>query len=206
MRDFSALGDLPCELLLNGIPIPSVRIRQSRDSEGSFDVLVNEPVLGVYALHSGFEIQVHEPDNAGWRRVCLADLKGVLESRYLLPGDDLPKASEIAECRLFGRVDDIQIPHWERGRFSLRGPEEACVRYVQRIFYRVGIPHLVAGTTFVVPSAPTARIPLQRAGFRKSRISASALVEPRTQVSIQLIERDPADNGPKGDVDEERNS
>lgn len=197
MRDFSALGNLPCELLLNGVSIRSVRIRENSDSEGNFDVLVNEPVLGVYSLHSGFDIQVHEAEDAGWRRVSLAELKGILKSKYLLPGDDLPKASDIAECRLFARVDDIQIPCWERSRLTIRGPEEACVRYVQRIFYRVGIPHLVAGTTFLVPSAPTARIPLQRAGFRKSAISRSALLEPRTRVSIQLVERDPAGNEPK---------
>lgn len=194
MRDFSALGNLPCELLLNGVSIRSVRIRQNSDSEGNFDVLVDEPVLGVYSLHSGFDIQVHEAEDASWRRVPLAELKRILKSKYLSPADDLPKASEVAECRLFARVDDIQIPCWEHSRLSIRGREEACVRYVQRIFYRVCIPHLVAGTTFTVPSAPTARISLKRAGFRQSEISRSALVEPRTQVSIQLIERDPADH------------
>jgi len=168
----------------------SVRFRQNTESAADLEVLVNEPVLGEYSLHSGFEIQLHEPD-AGWRQVSLEELKGILKRRYLLPADDLPKASDIAECRLFARVDDIQIPCWERSRLGIRGREEACVRYVQRIFYRVGIPHLVSGTTFLVPSAPTARIPLQRAGFRKSAISRSALMEPRTNVTIQLIERDP---------------
>ena len=168
----------------------SVRIRQNVESPGDFDVLVDEPVLGVYSLHSGFEIQVLEPDT-GWRQASLEELKEILKCRYLLPADDFPKASEIAECRLFARVDDIQIPCWEPSRLAIRGREEACVRYVQRVFYRVGIPHLVSGTTFLVPSAPTARIPLQRAGFRKSAISPSALVEPRTSVTIQLVERDP---------------
>ena len=136
----------------------------------------------------GVSVQGHTP---GWRQVSVEELKRILKSRYLLPADDLPKASDIAECRLFARVDDIQIPCWERSRLAIRGPEEACVRYVQRIFYRVAIPHLVSGTTFLVPSALTARIPLQRAGFRKSAISRSALVEPRTNVTIQLVERDP---------------
>ena len=191
MRDFSSVGDLPCELLLNGLPMRSVRIRQNSDSEGNFDVLVNEPVLGGYSLHSGFDIQVPETEDAGWRRVSLAELKGILKSRYLLLADDLPKASEIAECRLFARVDDIEIPDWGCGRVSIRGRKEACVRFVERVFYRTGIPHLVAGTTFLVPSAPTARIPLKRAGFRQSHISPSALVEPKTGCSIQLVERDP---------------
>ena len=190
MSDPFALDEFSCELRVNGVSIPTVRIRQGAESAGDLDVVVTDPVVGCFALHSGFEIDVPEPDS-GWRRVSLDELKGIFRSRYLLPADDLPKASDIAESRLFARVDDIQIPCWERSRLAIRGREEACVRYVQRIFYRVGIPHLVSGATFVVASVPTARIPLQRAGFRKSAISPSALVEPRTQVTIQLVERDP---------------
>ena len=190
MRDSSALGDFPCEILLNGISMKSAKIRQSAEAEGDFEVVVTDPLLGAFALHSGFDIDVHEAD-AGWRRMSLEELKGFLRSRYLLLADDLPKASQIAECRLFPRVDDIKIPNWKCGRLSTLGREEACVRYVQRILYRTGIPHLVSGTTFLVPSAVTARIPLKRAGFSQSQISPSALVEPRTGCAIQLIERDP---------------
>ena len=192
MSDTPARDEFPCELLLNRVPIQSVRIRQGAESAGDFDILVTDSVLGVFSLTSEFEIDLREPD-ASWRRVSLHELKGILKDKYLLAADDLPKASEMAECRLFAPVHDIQIPYWERSRLSSLGREAACVRYVQRILYRVAIPHLVSGTTFTVPSAPTARIPLKRAGFRQSTISPSALVEPRTQVSIQLIERDPAD-------------
>jgi len=191
MSDTFAPDEFACELLLNGVSIRTVRVRQGAEPAGNFDVIVIDPMLGPFGLHSGFEIDVPEP-NSNWRRVSLDEFKGILKSRYLLPADDLPKASEMAECRLFARVDDICLPHWEPTRLSTFEREAACVRYVQRILYRTGIPHLVFGTTFVVPSAPTARIPLKRAGFRQSEISPSALVEPRTQVSIQLIERNPA--------------
>jgi hypothetical protein len=190
MDDSSAIDDFPCELLLNGVPVQSVRIRHTAEPAGDFDVVVADTVLGAFALHSGFYIDVHDADS-NWRRVSLDELKGILKDKYLLLADDLPKASEVAECRLFARVDDIEIPHWECGRLSVLAREDACVRYVQRILYRVGIPHLVSGTTFVVPSAATARIPLKRAGFRRSEISPSALVEPRTGCAIQVIERDP---------------
>jgi hypothetical protein len=166
----------------------SVRIRQPVNSDADFDVVVTDPIVGSFALNSDFEIDVHDSDSS-WKRVSLEELKAILKRKNLRV-DDLPTASEIAECRLFARVDDIEIPYWERSRLSGRGREEACVRYVQKILYRVGIPHVVAGTTFTVPSALTARIPLKRAGFRQSRISRSALVEPRTNVAIQLIERD----------------
>lgn len=191
MRDASVLGDLPCELLLNGVSMRSVKIRQTAEAAGDFEIVVTDPLLGAFALHSGFDIEVHEPD-AGRRRISLDELKAVLNRRNPISADDLAKASEIAGCRLFAKVDDIEIPKWNRARFSELGPEGACVRYVQRIFFRVGIPHIVSGTTFLVPSAPTARIPLKRAGFRRSTISRSALLEPRTNVTVQLVERDPS--------------
>jgi hypothetical protein len=190
MPDSSALDDVPCDLSLNGLPLHSVRVRQTGDCADDFDVIVTDPVLGAFSLHAGFDIDVRERDSS-WRRVSLDELKGILKSRNLLPIEDLPRASEMAECRLFARVDDIEIPHWESAPRSVLRRQDACVHYVQRILYRVGIPHLVAGTTFIVPSAGTVRIPLKRAGFRKSEISPSAWVEPRTGCSIQLIERHP---------------
>jgi hypothetical protein len=190
MPEPSELVDLPCDMVLNGIPMRSVQIRNSRDSHEDFEILVTDPTLGSFALHSGFEIDVRESDS-DWRRVSLDELKGMLTRIALLKIEDLPNASEIAECRLFAQVDDIEIPQWESAPHPVLRRQDACVRYVQRIFYRVGIPHLVAGTTFSVPSVPTARIPLKRAGFRQSEISPSALVEPRTGCSIQLIERNP---------------
>jgi len=190
MPDKLPSDDIHCEILLNGVPLASVNIRQTAESEGDFDVVVADPIIGSFALHSDFEIDLFDRGSSG-RRVSLDELKAILKSRNLLPFDDLPKASEVAEMRLFARVDDIEIPHWEAGRLSVRGREAACARFVERVFYRVGIPHLASGTTFIVPSVSTARIPLKRAGFRRSTISASALLEPRTKVTIQLVERDP---------------
>jgi hypothetical protein len=190
MPEHSNVDEVPCNLIVNGVPFRSVSIRNGPDNPDDFDVVVCERVLGLFALHSGFEIEVCEP-GSGRRRVSLDGLKRMLAKNALLALGDLPKASEIAECQLFARVDDIQIPHWESDPRSVLRRQDACVRYVQRIFYRVGIPHLIAGTTFSVPSSPTARIPLKRAGFRQSEISPSALVEPRTGCAIQLVERDP---------------
>ena len=193
MPDSSTLGHFPCEVSLNGVYMRSARIRRTPKSRDDFDIVVTDPQLGSFALHSGFDIEVRELD-AAWRQVSLEELKRILKSRYLLPSDDLPTASQHAECQLFAPVDDIEIPEWQRGRLSVLGREEACVRYVQRVFYRTGIPHLVSGTTFLVPSAATARIPLKRAGFRPSQISPSALVEPRTGCAIQVVERNPRTN------------
>lgn len=191
MSNTFAPDEFPCELLVNGVSIQSVRIRQGAESAGDLAVVITDPVVGCFTLHSGFDIDVQEPDSTSWRRVSLEELKKILKDKNLLASESLPNSSQMAECRLFARVDDIEIPQWEVSRLSVLGREEACVRYIQRILYRTGIPHLVSGTTFTVPSALTARIPLKRAGFRQSTISRSALVEPRTNVTVQLVERDP---------------
>lgn len=190
MPDKFALDDFPCELSVNGVSMRSVQIRRGAERTADFEVVVNDPIVGSFALHSEFEINLKEP-GLNWHRVSLHELKTRIRGTKMLPLDYLPNTSEIAECQLFARVDDVGLPDWDPGRLSSFGREEACVRYVQRIFFRTGIPHLVSGATFVVPSAPTARIPLKRAGFRRSTISPSALIEPRTNVTIQLVERDP---------------
>jgi hypothetical protein len=189
MSEHSQPDEISCDILINGVPFRSARIRKRPGYPHDFDVVVTEPMLGQFALHAGFEIDVRESDSV-WQRVSLDELKGILTRSVSQAVGDLAKAAEIAECRLFAGVDDIQIPHWESEPRSVLRRQDACVRYVQRIFYRVGIPHLIAGATFTVPSAMTARIPLKRAGFRQSEISPSALVEPRTGCSILLVERD----------------
>ena len=170
----------------------SVKIRPIAKSGDDFDIVVTDSLLGSFSLHSGFDIEVRECE-AAWRRVSLQELKTILKNRYVMSGGDLTTDSQNTESRLFAPVNNIEVPEWQCGRFSILGREAACVRYVQRILYRTGIPHLVSGTTFLVPSATTARIPLKRAGFRQSKISPSALVEPRTGCAIQVIERDPQD-------------
>ena len=190
MFDPSALDAFPCELMLNGVSVQSVRIRETAEAGGDFDVIVTDPVLGDFALHTGFEIAVHQPDSS-WRQVSLAAFKSSLKESALLAAGDLPTTSELAECRLFARVSDIRIPNLDSSPRSVIGRQDSVIIYTQRIFYRAQIPYLTFGTTFLVPSASTARIPLQRAGFRKSELSPSALIEPRTGGSIQLVERDP---------------
>ena len=190
MPEHSEFGKVPCDLVVNGMPVGSVSLRHRPNPPDDFDVVVIDPILGAFALHSGFEIDVPDPDSV-WRRVSLAEFKSSLKQDALLAADDLPNSSEVAECRLFAGISDICIPNWKSSSRSVIGRQDAVVLYTQRIFYRVQIPYLTFGTTFLVPSASTARIPLQRAGFRKSEISPTALVEPRTGCAIQLVERDP---------------
>ncbi len=177
---------LPWDLLVNGIPVRSVHIRCAPDSE-DFQVGIDDPI-GSIILHEGFDLEIREQDS--WRPLTLEQLKTTLAARSeFLQAEDLPKSSEMAEHRLFERIDDVAIPHRISPRVSQLTGHEECVREVQKVLHEARVPHKVAGTVFLVPSAFRTRICLLRAGFRKSPISPTALLEPRTGLSVQLVER-----------------
>lgn len=177
---------LPWDLLVNGIPVRSVYIRCAPDSE-DFQVGIDDPI-GSIILHEGFELEVREQDSC--RPLTLEQLKKTLAARSeFLQAEDLPKSSEMAERRLFDRIDDVAIPHQKSPRLNRWTGQDECVREVQRVFREARVPHRVAGTVFVVPSAFRARIYLLRAGFRKSTIAPTALVEPITARAVLLVER-----------------
>lgn len=178
---------LPWDLRVNGIPVRSVHIRCAPDSE-DFQVGIDDPI-GSIILHEGFELEMRE-EGSSWRSVTLEQLtEAITESAKFLQADDLPKSSEMAERRLFDRIDDIDIPHQRSPRLNQLTGQDECVREVQRVLHEARLPHRVAGTVFVVPSALRARICLLRAGFRKSGIAPTALVEPLSGRAVQLIER-----------------
>jgi hypothetical protein len=192
MDDSLNINEVKCDLLLNGIPIRTVQIRNVPEFHEDFEIVVTDPALGVFALHEGFQIDVREPDSIR-RSVSLAELKAILRRSTLWVVEDLPNASEVSQSRMWASVVDVDRAHSKPSLLSVNGYREVCVQSVCRILYSAGIAHLVSGTTFIVPCAPTARNTLMRTGFRRSEISRSALVEPTTGCAIQLVERDPAD-------------
>ena len=183
------INELPCELLVNGVPFQSVQIRCVPDSSHHFQLVIVHPILGSFALNSEFELALRE-EGSPWRPVTLEQLtKTLTENSEFLQSDDLPRSSEMAEHRLFDRIDHVAFPHRSSLRVSQLTGHEECVREVQKVLHEARVPHKVAGTVFVVPSAFRTRMCLLRAGFRKSPISPTALVEPRTGLSVQLVER-----------------
>jgi len=188
MEEPTRIDELPFELLVNGIPVRSVDVRCAPASD-DFQVLLTDPQLGRFSLTGAFELEMREKGSS-WRPVTLEQLtKTLTENSEFLRAQDLPKSSEMAEHRLFDRIDDVDIPYQSLPRLSPFTGHDECVREVKRVLREARMPHQVAGAVFVVRSAIRTRICLLRAGFRKSPISPTALVEPRTGLSVQLVER-----------------
>jgi hypothetical protein len=183
------IDELPWKLKVNGIPVRAVQIHCVPDSADDFQVLMIDPLIGNFSLTDAFELEMRE-EGSLWRPVTLEKLKMTLtESSEFLQTEDIPKASEIAERRLFDRLDDLDIPHRNSPRVAKITGHDRCVKRVQFLLYEAAIPHEVSGTVFVVPSALKARIVLRRAGFRPSPIAPAALIEPLSGCAIQLVER-----------------
>lgn len=183
------IDQIPCDLIVNGVSFPSVQIRYVPNSTDNFQLVVTDPILGAFALHSEFEL-VMRNEGSSWRPVTLEQLtKALTESSEFVRGGDMQQSSEIAERRMFEKLDDIDSRHRRSRRLSELTRHHECVREVQKVLREARVPHQVAGTVFVVPSAFRSRICLIRAGFRKSPISPAALIEPQSGCAIQLVER-----------------
>jgi hypothetical protein len=179
--------ELPCKLMVNGISVQSVHIGCGSDSSDGFRILFDDPQIGSICLHDGFELEIREHDS--WQPLTLQQLKKTLAARSeFLQAEDMPKASEMLERKLFDRLDDINVPHRRSPRLSELTGHVECVRQVRKVLYEERIPHRVAGTVFVVPSVRRTRIVLSRAGFRPSPIAPAALIDPQTKCPIQLVE------------------
>lgn len=183
------IDQLPCDLMVNGVPFRSVQIRYVTDSADDFQLVLTHPILGMFALHSEFELVMRD-EGSSWRPVTLEQLtKTLTESSEFLRAGVMQQSSEIAERSLFEKLDDIDSGHRRSRRLSELTRHHECVREVQKVLREAQVPHQVAGTVFVVPNAFRTRICLIRAGFRKSPISPAALIEPRSGCAIQLVER-----------------
>lgn len=177
------------EVRVNGIADPAIRYRISHDEPDDFDVLVDDTILGALVITPDCLLELREA-GGDWRTINLDELKGmVVSGGEVLMTEDLPKASEIVERRLFDRLDEINVPHRKSPRIADLTGHSDCLKRVQALFYRAGLPHKSAGTVFVVPDVRVARAVLSRGGFYPSPISPVALVEPQTQCAVQLIEQ-----------------
>lgn len=177
------------ELRVDGIADPRIRFRMSHDEPDDFDVLVDDAILGTLAITPDYHLELREA-GAGWRTVTLDEIKSmVVDDGELLVTEDLPKASEMVERRSFDLFDEVEVIHRRSPQLADLTGHADCQKRVQALFYRAGLPHMSAGTVFVVPDVRLARAVLSQGGFYPSPISPAALVEPETRCAVQLIER-----------------
>ena len=177
------------ELRVNGIADPAIRCQMSHGDPDDFDILVDDAVMGTLAITADCILELREA-GANWRMVTLDDLKGVLlGDSESLTTEDRPKASETVERPRFDSLDEVGSIRRRSAQLGDLTGHTDCLKRVQSLFYRAGLPHKSAGTVFVVPNLRLARAVLCKGGFYPSPISPVALVEPQTRCAVQLIEQ-----------------
>jgi hypothetical protein len=159
---------------VNGITFESVRVRRDLGS-GGFDIVIDDPNIGRFALTSAVpDLELLEED-AIWRQVTLDELKKILTEAA-----EKPQASEAAERESFNRLI-AEGEHIMRAEIAL---------------FNAGIPFLqlpfqqdkFASNLFMVLSVSKARACLQRAGFQSKFDSETVLFDGCNGQAVQLIQ------------------
>ena len=164
---------------VNGIAFESVRLRRTCGS-GDFDILIDDPHVGRFALTAAVPSLELRDENSDWRQVTLDELKKILADDELAEVAEEPQAAEAAEPKSFNR----------------RVAEGEHLMNAEIALFRAGIPFLqlpfqqnkFASNLFMVLNLSKAKACLQRAGFQAKSDSETVLFDGCNGHPVQLIQ------------------
>jgi hypothetical protein len=110
------VDDYQIELKVNGISVTSVRFCISVDAPNGFDVMIDDPAIGAFSLHCGFDLEVRE-EGSLWRPVSLVELKKCLAVKKKCRATiSLSNSLESVERKRFFRLEGVDLPQpgWSR--------------------------------------------------------------------------------------------
>ena len=165
---------------VNGITFESVRLRRSSGSV-DFDVLIDDPNLGRFALTPAVPSLELQGEGSDWRQVTLDELKKILaDDGELAEAAEQPQALETAERESFNRLvaEGEHIMNAEIALFR------AGIAFLQLPFQQ----NKFASNLFMVLSVPKASACLQRAGFQAKFDSETVLFDGCNGQPVQLLQ------------------
>ena len=167
-------------LRVNGVAFESVRVRHDLGSD-DFDILIDDPNLGRFALTPAFPDLELRDEDSDWRQVTLDELKKTLANDGE-PAEvaEEPQAFEIAERESFNRLvaEGEHIMNAEIALFN------AGIPFLQLPFQQ----NKFASNLFMVLNLPLARACLQRAGFQPKFDSETVLFDGCNGQAVQLLQ------------------
>jgi len=165
---------------VSGITFESVRLRR-RCGSGDFDILIDDPHVGRFALTPAVPNLELRDEDSDWRQVELDELKKLLaDDGELADAAEEPQVSEAAERESFNRLV----------------AEGEHIMNAEIALYRAGIPFLqlpfqqnkFASNLFMVLNLSKAKACLQRAGFRPKVDSETVLFDGCNGQAVQLLQ------------------
>jgi hypothetical protein len=162
---------------VNGITFESVRVRHDLGSD-DFDILIDDPYIGRFALTPAVPDLELRDDNSDWREVTLNELKKILAGDELAEVAEEPQAS--AERESFNRLvaEGEHIMNAEIALFR------AGIAFLQLPFQQ----NKFASSLFMVLNVSKARACLQRAGFQAKFDSETVLFDGCNGQAVQLLQ------------------
>jgi len=164
---------------VSGVTFESVRLRR-RCGSGDFDILIDDPHIGRFALTAAVPNLELRDEDSDWRQVTLDELKKILAGDELAEVGEEPQASETAERESFKRLV-AEGEHLMNAEIALF---RAGIALLQLPWQR----DRFASSVLMVSSVPKARACLQRAGFQAKFDSETVLFDGCNGQAVQLIQ------------------
>jgi hypothetical protein len=178
----------PLQLKVNNVLAKHVWFRVL-SGLGRGEVVVEDPLVGVFSLHSEFDLLLKE-EGAEWRSVGIDELRRVLAAQKSLEKSK-SNASDGQPAELGASKASNQIA--SNCPKLLRVGEvtglDACVKRIEAALYRASIPHCRSALTFIGPSRLHAQKVLRQSGLYPHPQYESVLVVPESGLTIRLLER-----------------
>jgi hypothetical protein len=197
VRAQSTPGWFAFTVRVNGVEFDEASLRPDEDGRSNLEVVIRDRLLGSFALHEEFLLEVPEGsgDNNRWRQVSLKELRHAIRqevqrmdsefgwrpSPSSSPSNDPPTQSRHRIARLPVEGDSSHIDRIHQALLKAR------IRY-QIVGGLDSRGRSWGHLTLVVPSLLGAGIHLRRAGFLESPESKYVLVDSRTGWKVRLLQ------------------
>ncbi|MGO9083588.1 MAG: hypothetical protein ACLQBK_00030 [Candidatus Sulfotelmatobacter sp.] len=182
----------PLQLKINDMQAKSVRLRFHPGAPGDREVVVEDPWLGVFAIDHSFDLLLKEKDSE-WRAVTLDELRSILAAnKDFQDTGEQANNHQALEFAPRGGPNELAGTRPKLVRLGTVIGLDACVQRVATLLYKASIPHIRAGSTFVVPFMMNARECLLGGGFCQDQRYEPVLVDPNSGIAVRLLERDPS--------------
>ena len=188
---------------VNGVEFHEVHLR-SCESPSNFEVVIRDRLLGSFALHEEFLLEVPEgkSDNARWRPVSFLELKDAVRTQAQMTDSNLGTRKSAGSSSF----PDLHRPsHCRIDRIPVEG-DSSHVDRLQNSLTQKRIRYQIVGgldsrgrssghLTVAVSSLLGAGMCLRRSGFLESPESKYLLIDSRTGWKVRLLEGGPGVRG-----------
>jgi hypothetical protein len=186
---------IPVLLQVNGIQVDSVRIRASSELRDGAEIVIQDGMIGEFALTDDCAVNVRAIAGGEWRKVYVQELLSILRPAHNEASEAGINSEDVLERKLFSPTYD---PQPEKEIIVVTSQEwEWSIRKAAKALFTRGIPHFVLSSytprsrqrnpqpiQFYVPDPAAACEWLCRVGFNPVPSTDDQVVDPDTLLTL----------------------